>query len=270
MKDLTEKTAVITGGASGIGLALAKRLSQEGTRLVLADVDQKALDAAVEDLRAEGATVLGVRTDVSDEESVLALAMQARDAFGPVHLLFNNAGVGPGGISWEVPNNVWNWVLDVNLWGVIHGIRAFVPDMISQGEGHVINTSSVAGLRGSPGMGAYAASKHAVIGLSQSLHLDLELAQSDVKVSVLCPGFTQTNMNSSGRNWSQERYGQAPDSGLDPSHPLTRDNFLARMGQGAMTAADVAELTVEAIKRDRFWVLPDPSFESSIPEALKR
>ncbi|GAB3616920.1 hypothetical protein GCM10027416_14770 [Okibacterium endophyticum] len=270
MRHLAGKTAVVTGAASGIGLALTELLIDEGVRVVLADIDQSALDAEVEGLRSNGASVTGVRTDVSDEESVSALAQQARDAFGPVHLLFNNAGVGPGGAVWETPRNVWQWVLDVNLWGVINGIKAFVPDMIAQGEGHVINTASVSGLRGSPGMGAYCASKHAVVGLSQSMHLDLELENTEVKVSVLCPGFTRTNMNASGRNWSADRYGPAPDEGLDPGHPMTRDAFLARMDDGAMDPAAVAELTLEAIKQDKFWVLPDPSFESSIPEALRR
>ena len=194
MDQLRDRAAVVTGAASGIGLALSERLLDEGMSVVLADVDPAALDTEVRRLTDAGATVLAVPTDVSDAAAVEDLAATAWSRFGAVHVVCNNAGVGPGGVAWEIPEQVWRWVIDVDLWGVIHGIRAFVPRLVEQDIGHVVNTASVAGLVGTPGMAPYSAAKHAVVGLSQSLRRDLELAGSAVGVSVLCPGMTRTRM----------------------------------------------------------------------------
>src|SRR5690242_3542400 len=162
MKDLAGKVAVVTGAASGIGLGLATRFVAEGAKVVLADVEKPALDDAVSKLEADGGEVAGVVTDVTVPAQVDALADAAFARFGEVHMLCNNAGVGGGGLSWEAPLSTWEWVLGVNMWGVIHGLRAFVPRMLGQPEGHVVNTASVAGLVAAPFMGPYNASKHAV------------------------------------------------------------------------------------------------------------
>lgn len=260
MKDLAGKVAVVTGGASGIGLALGQALGCEGMRVVLADVEADALSQAVAQLQARGIDASGIPADVTDAGQVGALAARALERYGAVHVICNNAGVGPGGVTWEMPESVWRWVIDVNLWGVINGVRSFVPLLVDQGMGHVINTASVAGIVGSPGMAPYAASKHAVIGLSESLKRDLELAGSPVKVSVLCPSMTRTRMNESSRTWPQ-RLGPMPPGGLEPGHPATRASYYERMRTGAMEPADVAQLAVAAIVEERFWVICNPDVE---------
>jgi len=249
---------VVTGAASGIGLALAERFLDEGASVVMADVDPAGLETEAKRLNQAGARVHAVPTDVTDAAQMDALADAAWSRFGAAHVVCNNAGVGPGGVTWDIPASVWRWVLDVDLWGVIHGIRSFVPRLVEQGEGHVVNTSSVAGLVGTPGMAPYSAAKHAVVGLSQSLRRDLQLAGSPVGVSVLCPGMTRTKMNDSGRNWPVDRLGQPPIDGLQPSHPAMRESFFARMATEGRDPADVAAETVAAVVSDRFWVLTDP------------
>jgi NAD(P)-dependent dehydrogenase (short-subunit alcohol dehydrogenase family) len=190
MKGLGGKVAVVTGAASGIGRAMADRFAAEGMKVVLADVEKDALARAEAEMKAAGATVLAVPTDVSRAGDVEALARQTVDAFGAVHVLCNNAGVSPVmGASWELTEADWQWVLGVNLWGVLHGIRAFVPIMLKQdSEGHIVNTASMAGLvGGGPWWSTYGVAKHGVVNLSESLHRELAAAGSRVKVSVLCP-----------------------------------------------------------------------------------
>ncbi|MGY1812601.1 SDR family NAD(P)-dependent oxidoreductase [Blastococcus sp. SYSU D00820] len=255
MRDLAGRTAVVTGGASGIGLALARTLAAEGMRLVLADVEAGLLDAAVAGLQAGGAEAIGVPTDVSDAGQVAALAETAVTTFGAAHLVCLNAGVSAGGVAWELPESAWRWVVDVNLWGVVHGVRAFVPGLVAQGEGHVLITSSMGGLIGSPGMAPYSATKHAVIGVAESLCEDLRLAGSPVGVTLLAPGFTRTRMNDSGRTWPG-RLGEAPEEFLQPGHPQLREAFLARMDD-ARSPEEVAEAAVAAVREDRFWVVTD-------------
>jgi NAD(P)-dependent dehydrogenase (short-subunit alcohol dehydrogenase family) len=201
MRELRHKVAVVTGGASGIGLALARRFAAEGMALVLADVEGEALDVAAAALDDEGAEVLAIRTDVSDPAQVEALAEAAFERHGSVHLLCNNAGVVHRGAAWEQSLEDWEWVLGVDLWGVIHGVRAFVPTMLASGEpGHVVNTASVAGLVPFLEIASYDVAKAGVVSLSESMYLDLRRQKAALGVSVLCRGVVNTRIYSSERN----------------------------------------------------------------------
>ena len=208
MENLQGKVAVITGGASGIGRAVADRAAGEGMRIVLGDVEEGPLKEAVDDLTSSGAEALGVVTDVADGASVRNLRDAALDRFGAVHLVHNNAGIGLGGPIWEVSEADWRWILGVNLWGVIHGVRTFTPLLIEQGEGHIVNTASIAGLIAAPFLGPYNATKQAVVAISETLFKDLQSVGAPVGVSVLCPGFVQTRIAESERNrpdWAPDR-----------------------------------------------------------------
>ena len=196
MKEFKGKVAVITGAASGIGRGIAERCVREGMKVVLADIDRVTLTTAETELKTAGGTVLGVRTDVSKRREVELLARQTLDAFGQVHVLFNNAGVAAGGTPWEATWNDWEWVIGVNLWGVIHGVKVFTPLMLSQNtECHIINTSSAAGLIVGGASAPYAVTKHAVVALSESLYLTLQQQNSLIKVSVLCPGLVRSKLS---------------------------------------------------------------------------
>ncbi|HZV49710.1 MAG TPA: SDR family NAD(P)-dependent oxidoreductase [Candidatus Dormibacteraeota bacterium] len=267
MRDLRGKVAVVTGAASGIGLALARRLGREPMRVVLADVETEALRRAHRLLADEGIEVESRVTDVSDAADLERLAAYALDRFGAVHVVCNNAGVGGGGLTWEVPLNVWRWVVDVNLFGVVHGIRAFVPHLLRQGEGHVVNTASVAGLLAGPGLSPYTAAKHAVVGLSESLYHELQLVGSAVRVSVLCPGFVRTRIAEAQRNWLA-RYGPPP---LEPrpEEEATRRRLEEAIASGLEPEA-VAEAVRSAILEERFWVLTHPEFGEAVIERARR
>src|SRR5258706_11754428 len=201
MQSVRDKVAVVTGGASGIGYAMAERFAAEGMKVVLADVEPTALEAACGRLAAAGADVLGVPTDVACGAAVEVLARRTIERFGKVHVLCNNAGVSVGGPLWEHTEDDWTWVLGVNLWGVVHGVRAFVPIMIRQNEpAHVVNTASLAGLTSNPFLGIYNVTKHGVVTISETLAQELAFVGAPVKVSVLCPGFVQTKIADSHRN----------------------------------------------------------------------
>ncbi|MGH9228775.1 MAG: SDR family NAD(P)-dependent oxidoreductase [Acidimicrobiales bacterium] len=262
MEDLEGKVAVVTGGASGIGLGLARRFAGERMRVVLADVERGALDTATAGLADEfGAdNVVGVLTDVRDDEAVDALAAAAFERFGTVHVLCNNAGVGVGGLTWTVPADRWRWAVEVNLLGVARGIRAFVPRMIEQGEGHVVNTASAAGILTGPAMAPYFATKHAVVALSESLYFDLQLTGGTVGVSVLCPEWVRTNIADSERNRPND---VAPGesglvSGIDVDPEMVRA-LIQGLIDGGMDPDDVAAQVVDAIRTGRFWVLTHPT-----------
>src|SRR5580704_6437907 len=210
MQSLRDKVAVITGGASGIGKAVAARAAAEGMKIVVADIEEGPLKEAEAEISSTGADVLGVVADVSDAASVRDVRDRALDRFGAVHLVHNNAGIGLGGPIWEVSEQDWRWILGVNLWGVVHGIATFVPLLLEQGEGHIVNTASVAGLIVAPFLGPYNATKQAVVAISETLFKDLQSvgAPMGVGVSVLCPGFVRTRIAESDRNrpaWASER-----------------------------------------------------------------
>ncbi len=256
MKDFQGKVAVITGAASGIGRAIAERCVGAGMKVVLADIEEDPLRETGEELKGIGGTVLCVRTDVSKRTDVESLARQAFESFGQVHLLFNNAGVAAGGSPWEATWNDWEWVMGVNLWGVIHGVKVFAPLMIAQNtECHIVNTSSTAGLVVGGGSASYAVTKHAVVALSECVYLALQQRKSLVKVSVLCPGLTRTNIGDAERNRPEElRNEPAP---LTPEMQAGLAAFKAAL-DSSMPPGKVAEAVFAAIEDDQFYILPDP------------
>jgi NAD(P)-dependent dehydrogenase (short-subunit alcohol dehydrogenase family) len=249
------KVAVVTGAASGIGLALAARFASAGMHVVLADVDEPGLAAAAERVGEQGVDTLAVITDVSDEASVQALAAATMDRFGAAHVVCNNAGVGSQADPWFGPLSAWTWVLGVNLWGVVHGVRAFLPVLLAQGEGHIVNTASMAGL--SPGAGAaYDASKHAVVALSDDLYTGMRQMEMPIGVSVLCPGWVKTSIVDAERNWP-EHLGDAPPPGLGADVMF---GYLRRAVDEGTPPAVVADIVADAVEAERFWVLPHPDF----------
>ncbi|OAI38866.1 hypothetical protein AYO38_08710 [bacterium SCGC AG-212-C10] len=249
MQEFRGRTAVITGAASGIGFALAERAGREGMSVVLSDVETNALEAATANLRDRGYKVVAQRTDVSKEAEVDALAARAYDEFGAVHLLCNNAGViNRQKAAWEFTVADWQWLMSVNVWGVIHGLRAFVPRMLAGGEeGHVVNTASMAGLiTGGLGSAVYDASKHAVLSLSESLYRDLVVRQDKVSASVLCPGAVTTNIFSADRN----RPAELADDPGDP--PESRGSGVP--GE-SFPPEEMANQVFDAVRANRFYIL---------------
>lgn len=249
------KVAVVTGAASGIGFALVDRFARAGLDIVLADVEQAALETAERRVAEHGVKTLAVPTDVSDEASVQALAAVAVERFGAVHLVCNNAGVESNADPWFGPISSWTWVLGVNLWGVIHGIRAFLPQMLGQGGGHFVNTASIAGLY--PGLIAtYDASKHAVVAISEDLYKSMTLAGLPVGVSVLCPGWVQTKIMDAARNWPAA-LGEEPPPSFASEFTLPH---IQKAIDNAIPPATVADLVADAVVADRFWVFTERPF----------
>lgn len=254
------RVAVVTGAASGIGFGLCERFAGEGMRVVMADIEEPALREAAARLSGRGARVLPVPADVSSAEQVGALREEAVRAFGAVHVLCNNAGVGgPHDPLWLVPRGDWEWVLGVNLWGVINGIRAFVPLLLEQDAGHIVNTASVFGIFAGA-LGPYGISKHAVVALSETLHFQLRELGTRVGVSVLCPGAVRTRFGSSARN-RPARFGPTLTSGQ--AGRASEDRFRRLSAQGS-DPADVAALVVEAIRGSRFYILTSSNRNDAI------
>ncbi len=259
MRDFDGKVAVVTGAASGIGLALATKAAREGMKVVLADVEEQALDAAVTDLKRQEFDILGVLTDVSSAASVEALRAKAISAYGKVHLVFNNAGVAGAGATpvWEATPKDWQWIMGVNFWGVVNGVRAFLPLMLAQGEeGHMVNTGSVAGLL--PGSGIYGVSKHAVVSLSESIFAQLHAREAKVGVSVLCPGWVNTRIIEAGRNRPAELQNEtaAPVAGITGPG--------AELIANGMPPPQVADIVFDAIREGRFYILTHDTFDDGL------
>jgi len=256
------KVAVITGAASGIGLAMAQRFGADGMKLVLADVEADALTAAVSELRAAGHDAVGVVTDVSKGEDVDALGRAALDAFGAVHLVCNNAGVGGGGQMDSLTTADWQWVLGVNLWGVIHGMRVFLPMLLEQGEGHIVNTASVAGLFAAPFMGPYNASKFAVVAISETTFNELSLTGSNVGISVLCPSWVSTRIHESARNRPDELRNDTGPEADEADSPMA--GLIAGFIEGGLAPDDVARQVAEAVAEKRFYILTHPDSKQAV------
>ena len=263
MNELHDKVAVITGAGSGFGRELALLCAAEGMRLVLADIDMAGLDAT-QALLPAGTQVLTQRCDVSSPESVEDLATQTWARFGAAHLLFNNAGVAVAGPTWTTTRADWQWVLGVNLMGVVHGVQRFVPRMLEQGdECHVVNTASVAGLLSVPASSVYCVSKHGVVTLSECLHHELRTANAKIGVSVLCPAFVSTGIADAARHRPAE---------LADANPLAAP-FEARVRKavqsGKLTAVDIARATMDAVKADHFYILTHSNIRPAIEARMR-
>jgi NAD(P)-dependent dehydrogenase (short-subunit alcohol dehydrogenase family) len=265
MKDFKDKVAVITGAASGIGRAIADRCLQEGMKVVLADVELEALMKTEASMKASGATVLAVPTDVSRARDVEALAQKTIEVFGAVHLLCNNAGVGTEAPIWESTMADWEWVMGVNLWGVIHGVRIFVPLMLAQDtECHIVNTASMAGLISGPGLGVYKVTKHGVVTLSETLHHELAERQAKIKVSVLCPGIVSTRIMESARN-------RPPQLASVPFGPSSgpRWEALRRLIPTGMPPEQVADAVFKAVREGQFYILTHPESNEAVRSRME-
>jgi len=260
MQDLTEKVAVVTGAASGIGRAMAEAFAAEGARVVLADIEEGPLSEAGRSLEAGGAEVLCVPTDVTQPEDLVALADAAETRFGGSHILCNNAGVAPIAPMLETRLEDWRWVFEVNLFGVVHGIQAFAPRFKAQGEGHIVNTASSGGLLTVPGFGAYCATKHAVVGLSEVLFQ--ELAETGVGVSVLCPGLINTKIFESERN--------RPTDGGPKGYGTFAEGALKSIAETPNTPESVAASVIEAIREGRMHILPNDEIRPVVEERFRR
>jgi NAD(P)-dependent dehydrogenase (short-subunit alcohol dehydrogenase family) len=272
MKRFEGRTAAITGAGSGFGLEVARIGARKGMNLVLADVQQDALDRAADELRAAGAAVLAQRVDVSKGAEIEALGAAVAARFGAPSFVFNNAGIGAGGLIWESTLKDWEWVLGVNVMGVVHGVRVFTPMMLEAArndpsfEGHITNTASMAGMVNMPNMGVYNVSKHAVVSLTETLYQDLRLVTDQIGASVLCPFFVPTGILASDRNRPDEL---RDAGGLSKSQLIGKAMTEKAVGSGKVTAAQVAGFVFDAIENDRFYVYSHPNALSGVQKRLE-
>ena len=269
--DFKGRTAVLTGAGSGFGLECARIGARLGMNLVLVDVQQDALDSAAAEARVSGAAVLALKVDVSKAAEMEALGRAVQERFGAPHFVFNNAGVGAGGLIWENTTQDWEWVIGVNLMGVAHGIRVFTPMMLDAAakdpsyQGHIVNTASMAGLLNAPNMGIYGASKHAVVSMSETLYQDLSLVTQQVGASVLCPFFVPTGITRSHRN---------RPAGMAAAKP-TRSQLIGQamgdkaVGSGKVTAAEVAQKVFDAISANQFYIYSHPKAIASVQTRME-
>ncbi len=267
MKDFKGKTAIVTGAASGIGRALAQRCAEEGMNVVLADIEEKALADAEKEMKGRGASVLAVLTDVSKASDIKALARKTLETYGAVHLLFNNAGVGGGFTAWDSTEEDWKWILGTDLWGVIHGIRVFIPIMLKQDmECHVVNTASMAGLMSGPGNAIYKVAKHGVVTLSETLHHELRYVGSKIEVSVICPSFVKTQIMDCERNRPSELL-NCPDLEMgwkaNPIYQMmwkTLDDGV----KAGMPCQEAANRVFDGVRENRFYIFTDPDITKAL------
>jgi len=272
MKTFGDKVVVITGAASGLGRQFAAVAASKGMKLVLADVQHDALERTAGELRTLGAQVIAQVCDVREAAQVQALADAAMAAYGTVHLVFNNAGVGSGGLIWESTEADWDWVLGVNVRGVIHGVRIFTKLMLDAAaadpafEGHIVNTASMAGLVNAPAMGVYNVSKHAVVALTETLYQDLQLVGAPIGASVLCPYFVPTGISQSHRNRPDDVRMSAPPTASQLAAQAMTDKAVA---SGKVTAEEVAEVTFQAIAEGRFYIYSHPDALAGVRERME-
>ncbi|HIF66353.1 MAG TPA: SDR family NAD(P)-dependent oxidoreductase [Acidimicrobiia bacterium] len=269
METMTERVAVVTGAGSGIGKALAVAFANEGAKVVLADVEEEALEAARLEVAALGVPALAVKTDVTNSDSVAALCAMTLETFGGVNILCNNAGVGGGGLVKNLQLVDWKWVIDVSLWGVIHGLHHFLPHLIEAEESHVMSTASVAGLMAVPGLAPYNAAKFGVVAVMETLHHEMARdAELDVGVSVLCPGVVKTNIATAQRNrpthLQRERAKPVSESARAPDEARLRNAAIAAALEKGMAPSDVASQVVDAMYQRRFWVLSHPELLAEV------
>jgi NAD(P)-dependent dehydrogenase (short-subunit alcohol dehydrogenase family) len=273
ISDFKNKTAVLTGAGSGFGLECARIGAKLGMNLVLADVQQDALDKTVAEMQAAGAPVLAMRVDVSKADQMQALADAAFERFGAPHFVFNNAGVGAGGLIWENSLQDWEWVLGVNVMGVVHGVRLFTPMMLAAAktdpayQGHIVNTASMAGLLNAPNMGIYNVSKHAVVSLSETLYQDLALVTDHIGASVLCPFFVPTGITKSHRNRPEE----LSTGGSKPTQSQLIGQAMSdkAVSSGKVTAAEVAQMVFDAIAANQFYIYSHPKAIGSVQTRME-
>jgi NAD(P)-dependent dehydrogenase (short-subunit alcohol dehydrogenase family) len=269
MKDLSGKVAVVTGAASGIGLAMAERFAAERMRVVLADIEADAVRKTASRMRAGGHDVSAIRIDVSNAVEVQELADFAQNTYGAVHIVCNNAGVGIGGALWEHTVKDWEWLLGVNLWGVIHGIRTFVPVMLRQGdECHIVNTASAAGLDARPWLGMYSASKYAVVAISEALQQELAMTGARIGVSVLCPAIVNTRIGEAERN-RPAALSNGSEAYVPPQAQAFGEAFRAMLASG-IPPQEVASAVVDAIHDDRLYILTNVETETRLRGRLER
>lgn len=261
MEIFDNKVAVITGGASGMGRAFADRFGAAGCRVVIADVEQAALNTAVEELKTQDIDATGIHTDVSQSAEVDALAKKVLTDFGQVNLLFNNAGVGGGGQLENINLQDWQWILGVNLWGVIHGLQAFYPHMLEHGDGHIINTGSIAGMTSYPNMAPYNASKHAVVTISETIYAELQEKKSTLGISVLCPGIVRTGIINSERN--RPEHLRRPFIPPEPDQP-DRLQLMAEIYLNSVEPPSVADMVFEAVRTRQFYIWTDSVYDAPI------
>ena len=262
MDDFSGKTAVITGAASGIGLELAKQFGAAGMNLMLADVERPALDRAEAELREAGYPVSAREIDVRDHDQIIDLDHAARDRFGNIHVLCNNAGVGAGGPVADPDNlEAWRWTIDINLWGVIYGCKVFLPGMIEHGEQcHIVNTASMAGLGSAPMMGPYNISKYGVVALSETLSKEMQIMQTAVGVSVLCPAFVATGIANSDRNMPDDVRATLPKRAASSGMQAQIEAMVA----GGINTEVVGQHVLDAVRNDRFWILTHDESKASV------
>jgi len=254
MYDVNGKTAVVTGAASGMGLAMARSFAGAGMSVVMADIEAGRLQTAVDAMVASGHRAIGVPTDVSKEAQIKALAEAAMDTYGSVHVVCNNAGIGIGGAVDEMSLDDWRWTIDVDLWSVVYGVRTFLPLLKAQGEGHISATSSMAGLVAGPVLGAYHVAKHGVVALMDTARIELKLAKSAVRASVLCPGPIDTDITRSARN----RPAELTEHETSALEEKFWNNLSAELARG-MDPAEVGDLVLDAVRNERFWILTHPN-----------